>query len=121
MQDVPIITLDELKQLIDAKGDYVLIDVREEDELRHGMIPTAKHIPLGEVEWALQTSSLTFETKYKFLQPKKSDNLIFHCRTGSRSATATQTALEAGYKARNFKGSIWEWAEIDPLVKRYIN
>ena len=104
---VEIISTEELKKLIDEKGDYVLIDVRESEELDNGMIPTAQHIPLGNVIDGLS----------KF---DKKDNIIFHCRTGVRSEKAAQFALGLGFvNAKNFKGSIWEWSEIDPNVKRY--
>jgi len=48
-----IITRDELKELIDSKGDYVLIDVRDRQELTNGFIPTAHCVPLNEIEEAL--------------------------------------------------------------------
>ncbi len=117
---VPIITLSELKRLIDTHGNYVLIDVREPAELNFGMIPTAKNIPLGELEEALSLPPAEFENKYHFSHPKKDSNLIFHCRTGGRSEAATKLALAKGYtNASNFKGSIWEWSTIDPRVQRY--
>lgn len=120
MTETPMISMDELKALIDENGDYVLIDVREKDELSYGMIPTAHHIPLQEVPWALSTTPEVFEKKFQFPQPKKTDLVIFHCRTGGRSDAATQQAVTAGYtNAKNFAGSIWEWAEIDQNVKRY--
>ena len=113
------ITIAELRELINKKEQYILIDVREKSELQHGMIPTAKNIPLGEVEEALELEEPVFQKKYGFVKPKKSDNLIFHCRTGGRSAAATQIAAKLGFTARNYAGSIWEWADTDKNVKRY--
>lgn len=102
-----IISTNELKELIDNKVDFILIDVREQNELGFGMIPTAIHIPLGNL-----TNDLN-----KF---DKDDNIIFYCRTGSRSGGVTQFAIRLGFKnVRNYKGSIWEWSKIDPNVKRY--
>jgi len=114
-----VISLEDLQQLIKSKADYILIDVREKDELVHGMIPTAHHLPLGEVEAAFDLSDNEFKEKYKFDKPSKTDNLIFHCRSGGRSDMATKYAKSKGYNAKNFKGSIWAWAEIDENVKRY--
>lgn len=113
-----IITRDELKNLIDSKGKYVLIDVREKDELVHGMIPTAHNIPLGELESALDLSSDEFNRKYGFVLVK-SARLIFHCRSGGRSKKATELALQKGFHAENFEGSILAWAEIDSNVRKY--
>src|SRR3989338_833521 len=90
-----IVSREELKQLIESKGKYVLIDVREKDELVHGVIPSAHNIPLGEVEAALDFSSEDFKKKYGFALVK-SDRLIFHCRSGGRSKKATEFALQKG-------------------------
>lgn len=115
----PIISYAELKQLIDSKGTYVLIDVREKNELEYGMIPTAKNIPLSEFETAMNLSSEEFKKKYgcgKFLPQ---DHVIFYCRTGARSDRAAQYAIHKGFHAKNFKGSIWEWSQYDPTVRFY--
>jgi len=118
--DTPTINLDELKELIESKGDYVLIDVRNKDELEYGVIPTSKNVPLPQFEQALELNPDEFEKEFNFTQFKKDDNLIFYCRTGARSQMATQFALRKGYtKSKNFTGSIWEWSEHDPTVKRY--
>ena len=121
-----IISTEELKELIDEnkdkeKKDYVLIDVRESDELVHGMIPTAVNVPLDEVEDALsELDQQAFKEKFGFEKPDKDDNIIFHCRTGGRSAQSTNTALSLGFvNAKNFAGSIWAWSEIDDNVRRY--
>jgi rhodanese-related sulfurtransferase len=83
------------------------------------MIPTAKNIPLPEFEEALELPEKDFEKKYGFPKMKKAEVLIVHCRTGGRSAVAAAIAEKRGYQVRNFLGSIWEWATIDPNVKRY--
>ncbi len=105
------ITRDELKALIDSKADYILVDVREDDELEYGMIPTARHIPLRIIPTALKN----FE-QFKLSKTKK---LIFYCRSGNRSEQATKLALEQGFNAYNYQGSILDWAEIDANVTAY--
>ena len=106
-----IITIEELNNKIkDKLSNHILIDVREKEELEFGMIPTAINVPLDEVGIALSDSG-------KF---NKNSEIIFYCRTGSRSAMATETAVRLGFtNTKNFKGSIWEWSEIDSNVKRY--
>ncbi len=120
MDTTDVVTREELRQLIETKGNYVLIDVREKDELAFGMIPTAENIPLDELEEALRMPADEFARKYHLAKPSKDDVIIFHCRTGGRSAVATQLARALGFvHAKNFKGSIWAWAEIDKNVRRY--
>ncbi len=115
-----IITRDALKALIDAKEEYVLIDVREKEELSYGMLPTAHNIPLHELEYALDLVPEDFQKKYRFKKPEKEEKVIFYCRTGGRSSMATAFAEEHGYiHAMNYAGSIYDWASIDPNVRRY--
>jgi len=109
----------ELKELIDAKKPYVLIDVREDDELQYGVIPTAHHLPLGELEDALAMPPQSFKTRFHFPKMSKKDLVVFYCRTGGRSSQATSFALSQGYQAKNLTGGIWTWSTIDPRVKRY--
>ena len=49
------ITYKVLKQLIDKKESYILIDVREKDELKYGIIPTSSHVPLNEFLKAIES------------------------------------------------------------------
>ncbi|MSR85881.1 sulfurtransferase [Candidatus Woesearchaeota archaeon] len=115
-----VISRDEVKKLIDTKGSYTLIDVREKEELSYGMIPTAHNVPLHEMELALELVPEDFQKKYGFKKPQKEDTVIFYCRTGGRSAMATAFAKEQGYvHAKNYAGSIYDWATIDPSVRRY--
>ncbi len=113
------INRDELKKLIDDKGNYVLIDVRQKEELQYGMIPTAHHIPLSEVESAFDLDSSAFEKNYGFSKPARSDLMIVYCRSGGRSSIAAGFLSKKGFKVRNYAGSILDWSEIDENVQAY--
>ena len=118
--NIPIITTEELKTLIDNNQKFTLIDVREKSELVHGMIPTAKNIPLREIEQAFNFTTSEFKEKYEFSKPKENKSIIFYCRTGGRSERATVFAIKKGYKnIKNYKGSAFAWSEIDQNVKKY--
>ncbi|MDO8624995.1 MAG: rhodanese-like domain-containing protein [Candidatus Diapherotrites archaeon] len=114
-----VILLEELKQWLNSKKRFVLIDVRESNELQHGMIPTAHHVSLGQLSAALDLSANEFEKQFKFPKPSKSDNAVFYCRTGSRSAVAARIASSKGFTAFNFHGSVFEWSKSDPAVRFY--
>ncbi len=118
MTDVVVITLEELKELIDARGEYVLVDVREKDELVHGMIPTAQHLPLSQLKEAVSLAPTVFFSRYGFILPKD-EQVIVYCRSGSRSGKAASYLCSLGYPAKNFKGSVLAWSEIDPKVKKH--
>jgi len=102
------ITVQELKQLMDAKEEFQLIDVREtyENEIcsLNGLLIPMNEIP-GRVE------ELEKETK-----------VVVHCRSGKRSANVIDF-LEQNYQLTNLynlEGGILAWIEeIDPSMESY--
>ncbi|HLS48662.1 MAG TPA: rhodanese-like domain-containing protein [Actinomycetaceae bacterium] len=76
-------------------ADWVVLDVREQVEWDHGHAPDAVHIPLSEL-------------------PERIDELpeaelVVVCRSGGRSARATQWLNHAGFEARNLDGGMKAW------------
>lgn len=74
--DVPEVSAEEAFAQ-SSSGEAVIVDVREPDEWEAGHIPGALHIPLGELE-------------ARWPELRASDSVIAVCRSGNRSATATQ-------------------------------
>jgi rhodanese-related sulfurtransferase len=75
----------------------VLLDVREPEEWEAGHAPGAHHVPLAQVpermgEW------------------ERSHPIVVVCRSGSRSALATEWLATAGFHATNLVGGMQEWA-----------
>lgn len=105
---IPEITCDKLKEAIDAGDDLTIIDVRELDELDVSKIDGSVHIPLGDIHRRLD-------------ELNKDHAYVVQCRSGGRSATATNMLLENGFKnVRNLVGGINQWAdEIDPNMSIY--
>jgi adenylyltransferase/sulfurtransferase len=102
------ITVQELKQLMDAKEEFQLIDVREtyENEIcsLNGLLIPMNEIP-GRVE--------------ELVKEKK---VIVHCRSGKRSANVIDF-LEQNYQLTNLynlEGGILAWIdEIDSSMESY--
>jgi rhodanese-related sulfurtransferase len=90
-------TPQEVAALLDGEGDLQLIDVREPEEHEAGRIAGARLIPLGDL--SAQAASISSE------QP-----VVFYCRSGSRSAMATEAFRGAGFDAHNMSGGLLEWA-----------
>lgn len=67
MQEIPIITPEELKEKLEKGEKLNLIDVREEEEVQEGMISEAKHIPMGEIPNSLD--QLDKQKEYIFICP----------------------------------------------------
>jgi adenylyltransferase/sulfurtransferase len=104
---VPEITVEELKQQLDAKRDLFILDVREPHEYKicnlNGYL-----IPLNDLPKRLQELDSNKE-------------MVVHCRSGARSAKAVAFLQQAGFnKAKNLQGGILAWADrIDPKVPKY--
>ncbi|KSU62862.1 rhodanese [[Bacillus] enclensis] len=73
-----------------------IIDVREDDEVAAGMIPDAKHIPLGSIESRMD-------------ELDKSKEYIMVCRSGGRSGRAAQILENQGFKVINMTGGMMAW------------
>ena len=84
----------DIKSLIE-KNEITLIDVRDIRELwRDGTIEKSKHIPRGMLEFWLDPNSSYYQEN-KFDESKK---MVFFCAMGFRSALATKTLVDMGFK-----------------------
>jgi sulfur-carrier protein adenylyltransferase/sulfurtransferase len=104
---VPEITPRELKARLDRGDDIYVLDVREPHEYQ--ICNIGGHlIPLGDL--ASRVNELD-----------SSREIVAHCRTGKRSAQASEFLLKAGFrKISNLKGGILAWSdEVDPSVPKY--
>lgn len=107
--DVPEITPEELKKLIDTSNGKKphIIDVREQYEYEISKIEGSKLIPLGTLMDSV--SELDSSKEY-----------IVHCRSGARSAKAIRQLKEIGFKKlKNLKGGINAYADVDPSIAKY--
>jgi len=75
----------------------VLLDVREPEEWAAGHVPGARHVPLGQLPGRLAE----FDT---------SARVVVVCRSGHRSALATEWLAAAGVDAANLVGGMQAWA-----------
>lgn len=66
---------------------FLLVDVRQDEEYRLDHIPGAAHIPLAQIQF----------DPYVFEDDR---NLVFYCRSGVRSRAAAMLVAETGYDER---------------------
>ena len=84
----------EVKSAYD-KGEITLIDVRDIRELwNEGTVKESIHIPRGMLEFWLDPQSSYYQEK-KIGEMK---NIVLFCALGFRSALATKTLKEMGFK-----------------------
>jgi rhodanese-related sulfurtransferase len=85
----------QVAELIE-QADVQLIDVRQPHEHQAGRIAGDRLIELTEL--GAQADSI---------DPTRP--VIFYCRTGSRSAMATEAFRDAGFDAHNMAGGLVDW------------
>ena len=91
---IETISPNKAKDLL-SKDEITLIDVRDIRELwREGTIENSKHIPRGMLEFWLDPESTYFkENKIKDLK-----KMVLFCALGFRSALATKSLVDMGFK-----------------------
>lgn len=62
------------------------------------MIPSAVNLPLTVLGESLHLTPQAFKTKHGYDKPQKDQQVIFYCRSGMRSATASDVAKRNGFK-----------------------
>ncbi|MFN3927135.1 MAG: molybdopterin-synthase adenylyltransferase MoeB [Pseudanabaenaceae cyanobacterium] len=113
MNNVPEITVQELKAIIDRNDNqYLIVDVRNPNEWEICRLPNTVLIPLPELENGTGVA--------KIQELAAGRKVLVHCRTGGRSAKAVAMLQQAGMTAFNVKGGTHAWSdEIDPTVPKY--
>ncbi|OLS35841.1 rhodanese-like domain-containing protein [Bacillus sp. MRMR6] len=96
MEEIQMITTEELKKKLEQGEKLELVDVREDHEVAQGKIPGAKHIKMGDIP-----VNLDYFDKEK--------EYIFICRSSARSGNVCHYLQEQGYKVRNMAGGMLEW------------
>jgi rhodanese-related sulfurtransferase len=85
-------------------GGAVLLDVREPEEWEAGHAPGARHIPLGQLPDLMGDLG-------------RADPIVVICRSGARSALATEWLMTAGFEAANLVGGMQAWAQAGLTVE----
>ncbi len=97
----------ELKRRFDAREDFMLLDVREPDELAVASVAGATAIRMAEIP--ANVASLPSDRP-----------IVVMCHHGGRSAQVTGYLNAAGFpNAVNLDGGIDAWSALDPAVPRY--
>ena len=104
------LSVEELKQKLDAREDFLLLDVRENFESEIVKLEGATLIPLAQLPQRL-----------KDLEAYRNKEIIAHCHHGGRSRRALEYLHEQGFKnLKNVTGGIDAWSlKVDPSVPRY--
>jgi rhodanese-related sulfurtransferase len=91
------LTPQEVSELL-ASQDVQLIDVRQPHEHEAGRIAGDRLIELA----LLPDRATTLD---------RDRPIVFYCRSGARSAMATEAFAQAGYRAHNLAGGLLAWRQ----------
>ena len=98
LKEVGELSVKGLKDKINNKEEFILIDVREESEWNKGKIPGSMYLGKGIIERDIETSI-----------PNKQQEMVLYCQGGFRSALAAKSLKEMGYmNVLSLKGGFGE-------------
>lgn len=105
---IPEVTPTELAAELSSAEPPVLLDVRESHELEISRLDVDHHIPLGQLPQRIGELDMHA-------------NIVVVCRSGNRSAHATQFLLGRGFESvRNLSTGMNGWAQsVDRTVQVY--
>lgn len=92
------ITAEQAKGIMDSQEDYIILDVRTQDEFDESHIPGAVLIPHDEIT-----------EKAEDLLTDKDQLILVYCRSGRRSKLAAEALVELGYTNIKEFGGIIDW------------
>ena len=93
------ISKDQLKQ---EQGSFVIIDVREPDEVTNGAIENSQNMPLG---LAIRNA------KKGQIEDLKNKKICVYCASGYRGNIAADELVKAGFSAVNLEGGYMAWTQ----------
>ena len=98
MATAETITAEQAKEIMEQNSDYVILDVREEDEYAKGHIEGSVLLPYTEIEDRAAEEL-----------PDKDQLILVYCRSGRRSAIAADSLSAMGYTNVKDFGGIIDW------------
>lgn len=93
------ISQEKAKALMESESDYVILDVRTEEEFAEGHIAGAILIPDYEMK-----------EKAESILPDKNQIILVYCRSGRRSKLAAEELVALGYTNVKEFGGIIDWS-----------
>ena len=107
-RDIPELSVEEVTERRKRGEDFVLLDVREKDEVRAGYIEGALSVPRGFLE---------FQVAGKV--PETDKEVVVYCAGGARSLLAAKAMREMGYeRVFSMAGGITRWRDAGyPVVR----
>jgi molybdopterin/thiamine biosynthesis adenylyltransferase/rhodanese-related sulfurtransferase len=102
------VSVEEVAERRKRGEDFILLDVREKDEVRSGYIDGATSVPRGFLEFQIAGQV-----------PETAKEVVVYCAGGARSLLAAKAMREMGYsKVSSMAGGITRWKDAGyPVVR----
>jgi rhodanese-related sulfurtransferase len=102
------VTPEEVRQKQKSDDDFVLLDVREQDEWEHTRIAGAEYLGRGVLEREI-------EEQY----PNIEEEIVLYSGSGHRSALAADSLQKMGYhNVKSLAGGFRSWTEAGYPIKK---
>lgn len=92
------VDMNEAVEMMENEKDYIILDVRTEQEFEEQHIPNAINVP-----------NETIGTKEISELPDKEQLIMVYCRSGNRSKQASEKLVEIGYSNIVEFGGMKDW------------
>lgn len=102
--EIKPISFEEVYKIIENDEDYLIIDVRTEEEYNTGHLKSALLLPVQDLEGRLGEFS-------------KDESIIVYCASGRRSRAAAEILLDNGFTQIYDMGGIGDWIKEDYPVE----
>jgi rhodanese-related sulfurtransferase len=110
---VPRITPAQAQEII-AKGDTLVVDVRDAPELeKSGKVAGAVHVSRGMLEFRADTDSPYHDKSFT-----KDKTMILYCASGGRSALGGKVLKEMGYDRVYNLAAFKDWVESGGAIEK---
>lgn len=107
-REIPEVSVEEVEARRKRGDDFVLLDVREKDEVRAGYIDGALSIPRGFLE---------FQAAGQL--PAEAKDIVVYCAGGARSLLAAKVLRSMGYAhVSSMAGGITRWRDAGYAIVR---
>lgn len=93
------VSFEKAKELIDSLPEYILLDVREEEEYITGHAANSTLLPVDDID----------EVSANMLLPDKNVPVLIYCRSGRRSKEAAHKLENMGYESLYDIGGLIGW------------
>lgn len=98
-KEVIPISVEKVNEIMEKNKDYIILDVRTQQEYDSGYLKNSLLIPVDELEERIN-------------EVPKGKPIIVYCRSGNRSARAADILINNGFSpVYDMQGGILEWIE----------